>query len=69
MIHEVMMGGTYEALAAIFRPQAEMQSMIMIMMAILSTIMIMIIIIVMAITIMVMMILIGSLIKVRIDDG
>lgn len=28
-----MMGGTYEALAAIFRPQAEMQSMMMIMMA------------------------------------
>lgn len=33
VIHEVMMGDTYEALAAIFRPQAEMQSMMMIMMA------------------------------------
>jgi hypothetical protein len=33
VIHEVMMGDTYESLAAIFRPQAEMQSMMGIMMA------------------------------------
>ncbi len=33
VIHEVMMGDTYEKLAAIFRPEAEMQSMMWIMMA------------------------------------
>ena len=33
VIHEVMMGDTYEKLASIFRPQAEMQSMMWIMMA------------------------------------
>ena len=33
VIHEVMMGDTYENLAAIFRPEAEMQSMMWIMMA------------------------------------
>ena len=33
VIHEVMMGDTYEKLATIFRPEAEMQSMMWIMMA------------------------------------